>query len=147
MSEWFILQRSVLWKRLHQCMLGLLVLSFLTGCSFTKQSDEKLQDLEYTILAEQEIPEEFLAILEGKKNNPMNLTYLDEGGLYLAVGYGTQKTTGYSIGVEALYLTETDICVDTTLIGPAPGETVTEVESYPYIVLRLDRREEPVVFR
>ncbi len=113
----------------------------------TKSDPDKIEDLDFTIVPEEDIPAEFLSVLEEKKQNPMTLTYLDQNGLYLAVGYGLQKTTGYSIGVEELYLTETEICVDTTLIGPAPGEKVTETESFPYIVIKLEPREEPVTFR
>ena len=32
------------------------------------------------------------------------------------------------------------------LIGPAAGEAVNEVETYPVIVLKMERREESVVF-
>ena len=134
------------WLRI--LLLLLVLLSFLlSGCSLKKEETEKKEDLDFTIVADADIPQEFQSILEEKKQNPMTLTFLDQDGLYLAVGYGTQKTTGYSIGVEALYLTESGICVDTTLIGPAKGEKITETETWPYIVIKTERREEDVTFQ
>ncbi len=134
-------------KRLLLLLLFVAATGLLSGCSLKKEGTEKTADLDFTIVAEQDIPKEFQSILEEKKQNPMTLTFLDQDGLYLAVGYGTQKTTGYSIGVEALYLTENGICLDTTLIGPAKGEKVTETESWPYIVIKTERREEDVTFQ
>lgn len=118
----------------------------LSGCSLRRQQPEKLEDLEYTILSEQEIPEEFLAMLEEKKEGPMMLTWLDPNGLFLGVGYGAQPTTGYSITVDSLYLSPDGIYLDTTLYGPRPEETVTQTESWPYLVLKTERREESVIF-
>ena len=134
-------------KRLLLLLLFVAATGLLSGCSLKKEGTGKTADLDFTIVAEQDIPKEFQSILEEKKQNPMTLTFLDQDGLYLAVGYGTQKTTGYSIGVEALYLTENGICLDTTLIGPAKGEKVTETESWPYIVIKTERREEDVTFQ
>lgn len=129
-------------------LLCMLVLGawLLSGCSIQKQQPEKLKDLEYTILTEQEIPEEFHQMLEEKKENPMMLTYLDQDALYLGVGYGVQPTAGYSIVVESLYLSPDGIYLDTTLIGPGADEMVAQVETYPYLVLRMERREESVIF-
>ena len=129
------------------CLLSVAAIGLLSGCSLKKEATEKTADLDFTIVADQDIPKEFQSVLEEKKQNPMTLTFLAQDGLYRAVGYGTQKTTGYSIGVEALYLTENGICLDTTLIGPAKGEKVTETESWPYIVIKTERREEDVTFQ
>lgn len=118
----------------------------LSGCSIQKQQPEKLEDLEYTIVTGEDIPEEFYKMLEEKKESPMMLTYLDPDALYLGVGYGVQPTAGYSIVVESLYLSPDGIYLDTTLIGPRADEMVAQVESFPYLVLRTERREESVIF-
>ena len=44
------------------------------------------------------------------------------------------------MGKDAVYL-------DTSLIGPAKGEKIDEVPTYPYIVIKIEKREEPVVFK
>ena len=124
----------------------ILVLVLAGGCGVRKLQPEKLADLEYTILTEEDIPEAFLKMLEEKKDSPMMLTYLDDQWLYLGVGYGTQATSGYSITVDSLYVSPDGIYLDTTLYGPKPEETVSQVESFPYLVLRTERREESVIF-
>lgn len=53
-----------------------------------------------------------------KGTEPFQLTYSDDQNLYISIGYGQQKTGGYSIAVDELYLTEDAIYVGTTLLGP-----------------------------
>jgi len=97
----------------------------------------KVEDLTYTILEESQIPQELAALIEEKKTQRFQLTFDTEGERYIVVGYGIQPTGGYSISVEELYLSTNAIYINTNLIGPMKGETVTEVESYPYLVVRV----------
>jgi len=60
---------------------------------------------------------------------------------------GKQETGGYSITVPELYLTDNSIIVKTELKGPERSEPTGEEPSYPYIVLRTELLEEPVVFQ
>ena len=71
----------------------------------------------------------------------LKLTYLAEDALYVARGYGEQPSGGYSIAVDDLYLSGTDLCIKTTLIGPAADEKVTTAVTYPFIVLKLQPME------
>ena len=135
-------------KKKSVVVLGTIVLVLLlaSGCGLMQFSSEKLSDLDYTVLDTDGIPEELLAEIESQKENAFTLTYLDGDYLYLARGFGEQETGGYSISVTDLYLTENSICFETTLVGPKKGETVSTAVTYPYIVVKLERREEPVVF-
>lgn len=133
-----------MWKRV--LLIGS-ILIFLSGCSMQTNEKEKLRDLEYTILEEGKAPEELQAILDEKKENGFKVTYEDENYLYLCVGYGEQKTTGYSIAVNELYLSENAIYFDTNLIGPAKGETVSETPSYPCLIVQTEYIDKPVVFQ
>ena len=85
--------------------------------------------------------------MEEKKTESFKLTYEAEGSLYLCIGYGEQATGGYSISVAELYLSENAIYFDTNLIGPDPSETVSETVSYPYLVIRTEYLDKPVVFQ
>ena len=52
------------------CMLGILILllAFLiSGCGIEETDTKKLKDLSYDILDSKEIPEEFSAVIEEKK--------------------------------------------------------------------------------
>lgn len=116
------------------------------GCGVEETDSRKLEDLSYTILEEKEIPREFLAVIEEKKEQPLKLTYTDKENLYIAVGYGVQQTGGYSISVNQCYLTKNAVYFDTTLMGPSKGEQVNQVKSYPYLVIKTKYLEKSVVF-
>ena len=133
-------------KRMLWIWFTVLVISAAIGCGLEKMDEQKLEDLSYTILEEKEIPQEFLAIIEEKKEQIFKLTYTDEENLYIAVGYGVQQTGGYSISVNQCYLTENAIYFDTTLIGPSKGEQVNDAKSYPYLVIKTKYLEKNVVF-
>jgi len=118
----------------------------LTGCG-GDGGEEKIRDLEFEVVEEASVPEELAKLIEEKKLNEFRLTYTDDNILYLATGFGEQETGGYSIAVDGCYLTETSLVFETSLIGPAKDETVQQKASYPYIVVKTENREEPVIFR
>lgn len=129
-------------------ILAVLLLSIvLGGCSNPAAKSEKLRDLEYTVLKEEEVPEELQAQIEGKKEARFKITYQEDGYLYIASGYGEQETGGYSIGMKELYLTENAVYFDTELYGPEKGETIHHAPSYPYIVIKTEIMDKPVVFK
>lgn len=128
-------------------LLWVLIVRLLTGCSVEKGSQDKVRDLDFTVVAETEMPEELKQIVEEKKLLPFKMTYSDETGLYIVVGYGEQATGGYSIAVEELYLTENSIVIDTELLGPEKDENVGVQKSYPYLVIKTEYLENPVVFQ
>ncbi len=128
-------------------LLGLLLTAWMfVGCSVLSEESVKLQDLGFTVVSEEKVPEELMNIIEGKKAEPFQLTYSDEEYLYIVIGYGQQTGGGYSIAVDELYLTEDSVCVDTTLLGPESSDAAGKTPSWPYIVLKLDYTEKPVVF-
>ena len=94
-----------------------------------------------------EVPEELKNIIGEKQAAPFKLTYSDGQGLYIVQGYGEQETGGYSIAVRQLYLTEDSIVFDAELIGPEKGEDGGTEKSYPYIVVKTELLENPVVFQ
>ena len=131
------------------CGLLIVIVAFtgilLTGCS-SGAKEKKVSDLDYTVIGESDIPEELRVIIEDKQTAAFKLTYSSKDFLYIAVGYGTQATGGYSITVDNLYLGENGIYVNTNLIGPSEGEVQAEAASYPYIVIKMPYREERVIF-
>ncbi len=130
------------------CILAATAVCLLTGCAKEKDPMEKIKDLEFTVLAEENIPGELKAVIEEKKGNAFKVTYQDNGFLYICIGYGEQVSGGYSIVVNALYLTENAIYADTTLLGPDPSDTGVKKNSpsYPYIVIKTEFLDKPVVF-
>lgn len=113
----------------------------------TDMASEKTQNLDYTVVKEEEIPEEMRSLIEEKKGQEFQMTYQSGEYLYLLKGYGQQMSGGYSIQIEELSLGESAIYFKTLLIGPSKGEKVSKEPSYPYIVVKLAYREEPVQFQ
>ena len=139
------------WNHKVLLTVGLLVWACavrgLTGCSVEKESQEKVRDLEFTVVGEEDLPEELRNLITEKKVAPFKLTYSNDQGLFIVVGYGEQETGGYSISVEELYLTENAIVIDTELQGPESSEAAGVEKSYPYVVVRTEQLENPVIFQ
>lgn len=127
-------------------MLWVFLVRFAAGCA-QQAEPARVRDLDFTVVGNREVPEELQGIIEEKKTAPFKLTYSDGEGLYIAQGYGEQETGGYSIAVRELYLTEDSIQFQAELMGPEKGEDGGTEKSYPYIVVKTEYLEEPVVFR
>lgn len=130
-------------------ILGILCMSMvclMTGCAVEKTSTEKLRDMEFTVVPGKDIPEELAQMVDEKEGEAFKLTFADEGALYIAVGYGKQPTSGYSIEVAALYETRNAIYIRTNLIGPSKEEKILERATYPYITVKTEFVDKNVVF-
>ena len=124
----------------------LLCLCFLCGCGLASKSSDKIKDLEFTVVSEERLSDELKNIVEERKAQPFKVSYHDKEYLYLCVGYGEQKTGGYSIIVKELYLTEDAIHADTSLLGPGPEDNADNAPSYPYIVIKTPYMDKTVIF-
>ena len=84
-------------KKLAVWAAGLLLscVCLLGGCS-DKGAEEKVKDLEFTVVGQNEIPRELMDMIEQKKAEEFRLTYTSGEDLYIAVGYGEQQTGGFS---------------------------------------------------
>lgn len=121
-------------------------LLLFTGCTMLSDEKIKLRDLDFTVVSEEKLPDQLKTIIEEKKLQPFQITYTDNKNLYICIGYGEQTTGGYSIAVNELYLTDSNICVNTSLLGPEPEEKNTDVPSYPVIVIKTEFLEQTVMF-
>ncbi len=117
------------------------------GCKIENSGDKKVQDLDFTVLKEREVPPDILSMIDEKKQEAFQFTKTSGPYTYLVVGYGKQNTSGYSIQVEDVYLGENAIYVKTALLGPKKDEAVSEVETFPYVVVKIEARDETVVFK
>lgn len=117
----------------------------LSGCGKKKQ-EEKVKSIDYTVVPEEDIPEDLLEIIEPRKEVPFQLTFSDQSYLYIVKGYGEQETGGYNIVVNDFYQTKDSLYLDTELFGPSSGDTIDGRISYPYIVLKIELIDLPVTF-
>lgn len=127
------------------CMMWTMMAA--AACTITEEPADKVADLEFAVVPEEEIPEELAKLIREKKANEFKLSYSVDGRLYIVAGFGEKDTGGYSVRVNALYLTENAIVFDTDLLGPGRDEEVSQAPSWPYIVVCTVDRPESVVFR
>lgn len=124
-----------------------MMMGLLASCTSSDEPADKVADLEFTVVPEEEIPEELAKLIREKKTNEFKLSYSADGKLYIVAGFGEKTTGGYSVRVNALYLTENAIVFDTDLLGPGKNEEVSQGASWPYIVICTVDRPESVIFR
>ena len=105
----------------------------LCGCGVRKAEKEKVRDLEYTVVEDEDLPEELKEQIDLKKESHFKFTYETGEYLYIVMGYGQQETGGYNIQVKELS-------------GPEKGKTISQSPSCPYIVVKTELMKEPVVF-
>lgn len=132
-------------KKLRIGLLAALSVCLLAGCSVEKSGQQKLSEPDYTIVAQEDIPEELMTQIETAKTEEMKLTYADDGALYIVRGYGAQPG-GSSIQVLELYCTDDGIVFDTQLVGGGENTGDETTSAYPYIVVKLLSDEQNVVF-
>ena len=136
-------------KEIKEIIAVLLLVStifVISGCSISDSSRDKVSDIDFTVVDEQNLPKEIKDVIEEKKADEFKVIFSAEENMYIAIGYGMKETSGYSIAVNDLYLTEDSICIDTNLIGPKKGETISGEATYPYIVVMIENMDYPVVF-
>lgn len=117
----------------------------LAGCSMQQGGQEKVSEPEYTLVAQEDIPQELMTRIETAKTEDMKLTYADDGAFYIVRGYGAQPG-GSSIQVLDLYCTQDGIVFDTQLVGGGENADDATTSAYPYIVVKLLCGEQNVVF-
>lgn len=134
-------------------MLVFLVSISIYGCDMSMRlveenagAGEKVRDLEYTILSEERIPKELKPLLEERQNEAFQMTYSDKEYLYICIGYGRQEYSGHSIVVNALFLGENGILIDTSLIGPDAGQEKINTVQYPVMVIKTELVEDMPLF-
>ncbi len=132
-----------------------------SGCR--KEAARERQDLDFTVCAQTELPDDLRGLIEEKKTQAFQISYTTKEHLYIVVGYGEHDRTNLSVVVEELYKTDRAIYVKTNLktmeqdqadsqrqtaSGTDSIQTDTqyaEPSMYPYIVIRLPRMNLPVL--
>lgn len=129
--------KYICWKKVMFFFFLSIITGLFFGCAKEEKEIPKIKDLEYTVLEESEVPEELLEKIREKKTEAFDITYQSDGYLYIARGYGTQTTSGYSVKVLELYETSEGIVFSSELVGPRRDELVLQIETWPYIVIKL----------
>ena len=126
------------------CML-LIFLLMAGGCSLVKIEEGERTPLAYTVVETAELPSSAQEMIQEKKDRDFQMTYQTGDTVYLIRGYGKKMSGGYSIQVAELSVSSTAVFFKTRLIGPEK-ENQSGAPSYPYIAVKTEYREEPVIF-
>lgn len=123
-----------------------LTMILLTGCAvpFSEEKEEG-EPLSFTVISKEVTPKEVLAEMEKRGTEPFQFTFRDGEEMYVCVGYGAQKGQGYSICVDECTKKEDVLYINMTLLGPEAGKGSERGISYPYIVIRTEYTELPVL--
>lgn len=111
-----------------------------------KVEEAEKEPVEFTVVELEDIPEELLEVINENKQGEIKMTFEDGGYTYIVRGYGQQKTGGYSIAVNMVYIAGDELHMDTSLIGPPQDKKIMEEPSYPYVVVKVEGQEQTVVF-
>jgi hypothetical protein len=120
------------------------VIILLPGCGRNQTAADR-SEVEFTVVAPDELPVELASEIEANKTGEIRMAYTDGGYMYLIRGYGEQKTGGYSISVVECTEDETAVYFDTRLLGPSNQEQLSKDPSWPYIVVKIEGREKEAV--
>ncbi len=123
----------------------------LVGCKEEEEGVKK--DIDFTVCARENLPEELFAIIEEKKDKVCKFTYTNGSFMYIVVCYGERERDNLNVVVNDLFMTTNAIYIDTTLKTDVSGEATPldyvasgEYSMYPYIVLKCEKYDVPVVF-
>lgn len=137
-------------------ILGLFVSVFVISCGTTKSVDQSTALYEvltqqsdgggnirfFEILSE---PNEIRMLksdesLKGKINED-DITRSN----YIILNMGEKNTGGYSIGVEKVEETGTNIVITVKETAPAPDSMVMQVITYPYAVVKINSKKDIII--
>lgn len=127
-------------------MTVLSLVCILSGCGMIMEEGEERTKVEFTVVEQDEIPEEVKELIEEHKTEEMQIVFEDNGFFYGVRGYGQQETGGYSIAVDECTETEEYVYIATTLIGPEQVEALQKAPSYPVVVVKFEKREKEIIF-
>ena len=117
----------------------------LTGCVSTQAETEKIRDMKYEVIEEEDIPQSLREMIKGGEKKPFRITYSDQGFLFIAQGYEVQPTTGYTDGrfrlIKFLHFHTITGC------RLKKGEEKEKAETYPYIVVQTEDVKKDVLFK
>ena len=129
---------------LRKILICCMVLGLLCGCSIEHRENQKIRDLDFTVVSIESVPQACQEMILQKQETPFSFVYREGEYMYLCVGYGKQESSGYSISVNEVYLTQNAIVMDSTLHGPQGGEI--QKPTYPCVIVKLENMEENVIF-
>lgn len=137
-------------RKLQVMSAAFLLLLLCAGCSVGITQQEEGRELEFTVVARSELPQEVESVLDEQLGTSFQTACQYGDSLYLLCGYPPQAAGGYSIRVNKLKATEDAIYFQAELVGPDTSETTEssgeDSISAPWIAVKTEYLDLPVIF-
>jgi hypothetical protein len=118
------------------CLLFLSILMFAAAfqsCAVTKNIDYEIADLE-------DLSEETVDYIDMiKQYKGYNILFETEDFYYVYIGSGEKMTGGYGISIVSAQFADGRTKVTVSETSPGKDDIVTEVLTYPYVVVKVSR--------
>lgn len=124
-------------RKIIMGILLVVVLLITTSCTSLRENSEKSKELDFTVANYNNVPKEVQNIIDEKKEKPFKTTFSDMENTYIIIGYGQKQSEGYSIKINELYESDTNVYVKTTFNGPDSVDG-RGVVTYPYIIIQVE---------
>ena len=134
-------------KYVRIVVLSVFLITTLTGCSGNSFGANGYRTLDFTLVDYKNIPQKLMEQMETKMEEGFQLTYKEDEYLYIAKGYGEQETSGYSVAVTNLTTENEVVYFESKLLEPQENENVNHNSSFPYVVIKTELIEFPVIFK
>ncbi|QXM07429.1 protease complex subunit PrcB family protein [Crassaminicella indica] len=121
----------------------LIIAAFYAVKYFVKDDD----GVPFELLSEEQIPQKIQEILPRYKSLERALACKVDGEIFVIATRGEKPTGGYTIQIDSIEKVNIDgktkLVVYTTFKDPKPGDIVTQVITYPYVVVKTELEELP----
>ena len=136
------------YKDMFFLFLFFAIVFFTISCGKNDDRTSVRKEINYQVCLSETIPDELRLLIEERKEKPFQMTYENSEHLYLAVGYGRQKSTEYVVAVREIFRSEKKVVIDTILVNGSntKGMEAGKPGVCPFVVLRCDKMEEIVLF-
>jgi len=133
------------WKTIVILLLAIiLVVAVVYSVKYFEKDEEEVP---FTVLNEDEIPQKIKEILPRYKSLERALACKADDKIYVIVTRGEKPTGGYTVRLDALEMKEEEnkkiLIVYATFKDPEPGDIVTQVITYPYVAAETNLKELP----
>ncbi|WP_255547712.1 protease complex subunit PrcB family protein [Crassaminicella indica] len=137
--------KALSWKKILivAIVIMLIIAAFYAVKYFVKDDD----GVPFELLSEEQIPQKIQEILPRYKSLERALACKVDGEIFVIATRGEKPTGGYTIQIDSIEKVNIDgktkLVVYTTFKDPKPGDIVTQVITYPYVVVKTELEELP----
>lgn len=133
------------WKTV--IIIVIVVMVIIAGVYGVKYFVKDDDDVAFEVLSEEMIPQKIQEILPRYKSLERALACKVDDEIYVIATRGEKPTGGYTVQIDSINQIKeedkTKLIVYTTFKDPKPGDIVTQVITYPYVVAKTELKNLP----